>query len=170
MIPILIKRTQQVSTRAMRTIVSQAQKTSNHNMGTWMHQVATPKRFTREHAREANYTPRKKRYEAKKYKLYQHKDPLRFTGRARLASTMARITATASKVTIRYPQMRVLNLKLKNSTINMRQEFETVTQNEQVELSNVFENSMELSIQRAGIGRKGSWVSGPSDPEITYAR
>ncbi len=158
MFPILIKRTVRVSPRRLRTVISQGQKQAHQNMGTWLLVIATPRRFTREHAREANYTPRKRRYEIAKQKKFGHRNPLQFTGRAKLASTMARITATSTKTSVRFPQLRVLNLKLRNSSINMRQEFEFVTQKETGELAAVYENTLNMALQNVGV-----------DPEITFA-
>jgi hypothetical protein len=84
------------------------------------HRELRPKRFTKEHAAEAQYKPRAgetlqwgskafwRSYTGRKLKKYGHTLPLVFSGRTRDRAQMATITSTSNRGQIRY-QVNALN-------------------------------------------------------------
>lgn len=126
--------------RGMRKKLNAFLKEAWHEAGVFFHEELSPKRFTKEHAREARYMKRKgenlphgsKRWKRSYYgKKYLSKfgggrnraDPLVYTGETRQAMKRASISATAKGVRVRYPGGRGLNRKHPRSRIRMYLEF-----------------------------------------------
>ncbi|MEM7558572.1 MAG: hypothetical protein AAF394_05575 [Planctomycetota bacterium] len=128
--PLLIKVTERNRPRKLRSVISKGSKHANQVIGRYHHNFFTPQRFTKAHAEKVGYTKRKPGYLAKKKAIFKHVNPLEFSGRAKRASKVERITATSKKVQIRYPGLRVLNFRNPKSQVNMRAEFEYVLQHE----------------------------------------
>lgn len=118
--------------RGLKKAHRQAAKVAWYETGVWFARMNTDKRFTHAHATRANYTKRKRAYEARKLKRYGHTRPLEYSGRARLASRSVRVTSTQHAGRVRYPGLRVFNLKHPNSDVNMREEFLRILPEESV--------------------------------------
>jgi hypothetical protein len=106
--------------RSIAALHREAAKGAYAAAGEDYHRELRPKRFTREHAKEAGFQPRAgenlawgskafwKSYTGRKLKKYGHTLPLVFTGRTRDRAQMATITSTSNRGQVKY-QVNVLN-------------------------------------------------------------
>jgi hypothetical protein len=128
-------------------------------IGKYFHENMRDKRFSREHAREAGYKPRKgetappnsKEHRQSYYyrKLKRHQAigydrpgaPLVFSGETRELVRTANLDVARSGlgVKIKYPGARKLNFKHPKSEIVMSDEFTRITDREAKELSRLFD-------------------------------
>ncbi len=117
-----------------------------YEAGIYFHTHLRDKRFTKEHAKKAGYTPRKgeasagvanyygnskafmKSYTGRKLKKFGHTRPLEFSGTARRLVRTASISSTSNGSRVRYPGARVFNYKnpFSNPAMNLNLEFRTI--------------------------------------------
>lgn len=136
--------------RSLRKRYAEASLASWEDTGRVFHGQYRKKRFTKEHAREADYEKRKAKYVREKFRRFGHRDPLVKTGEAKRLSATARVkpragTGGKSKgqlnqggVTITYRALRKLNFRNPHSSIDMADEFRRLTNREVMLLGLVF--------------------------------
>lgn len=123
------------------------------------------KRFTQEHAREANYTRRKgelqpreskafrRSYTGRKLRLKGHTRPLEFSGKTRRAIRFySRLTSTSKGGKVSYAGARVFNFRHPKSQVNMAVEFRRITPSEVVSLADFFNERLDQRLAEADRG------------------
>jgi len=118
------------------------------SVGLEWHRNMRLKRFTVRGGRELGFAERSKKYMRLKRKKLRHSRPLEFTGRSKAASGSKRIQATRKSVRIIHPLVRAFNFKPKNSKVDMRKEFNTVSSPEIRKLEGVYASRVEEQYQR----------------------
>lgn len=126
--------------RALRTLHSQSTKAAWSEAGQEFHTKFRDRRFSNAHATAAGYTPRQgergsgvafpRSYVGRKLRRYGHTRPLELTGETRRMVSLASINSTSKGVKVSYPGARKFNLRHKNSTINMADEFRRILPSE----------------------------------------
>lgn len=144
MIPMTVKiRERGPVRRGLKREHRRSAKVAWSESGIWFARTYSDNRFTHSHARRAQYTPRKRGYEVRKLKRVGHTRPLEFSGRSRLRSRTFRVAATSNGSKVRYPLLRVFNLKHKNSQIDMRAEWERLLPDELERVGEKYERVYE---------------------------
>lgn len=115
-------------------------------IGEHWHTKHRPDHFKRIAMSKYGYTPRKPGYVARKMKHTKRNLPLVLSGTSRTLSEQKKIYATANRVHVQMP-VRVFNFKLKNSSIDMRREFTTVTKDEVDQISKMTQASLIKQLQ-----------------------
>jgi len=115
-----------------------------------------PRRFTREHAQEANYSPRAGEnisrssklfwgsYTGRKVRKFGHNDPFVWSGETRRNARSARLTATGKGVRVSLPDARKLNYNPRYAA-----EFVAITTREGVEVGVVLDKALDARLQKA---------------------
>lgn len=114
-------------------------------IGEHWHQKFRPDHFKRIAFSKYGYTQRKKSYVARKIKAGAGNLPLVLSGWSRTLSKQRRIIATPNKVHVQMP-VRVFNFKPRNSSIDMRKEFSTITSDEYAEFEKMVESGLVKQI------------------------
>ena len=153
MLPITFDLIERVTPRGFKQAVKASIRMGVRTAANYTHRVLRPERFTQAHARRAGYAKRKHAYQRAKLRLHQHQRPLEYSGRAKAYSRDVRISVRGTRARIRYPSLRVFNLKHRNSHVNMRQEFETVLNEEVTVLGNIIDSTINMELER----RKGTF-------------
>lgn len=122
------------------------------------HKSHMPRRFTPEHAKEAGYKPRQgermtrqnklypRSYTGRKERKFGHRNPLEYSGESKRNAKASVVVVSDSKgVRVKYPGLRKLNLRHRNSEINMAQEFRMITRRENRELGQAYDSHLDLS-------------------------
>lgn len=118
-------------------------------IGRYWHRVVRPRHFGRGAFQRYGYAPRRKGYIKRKKRLVGHARPLVLSGETEAASSQHRVMATRKGVTITYRGLRKLNFKPRNSEVNMRKEFETVSDTEFRQMSDIMSRSIDKKLQTA---------------------
>jgi hypothetical protein len=116
-------------------------------IGKYWHRNFRAKKFTQAAYSEYGYTPRKRGYNRNKMQKLGHTRPLEFTGASKLLSENKTVTATKNGVKVAMP-VRAFNFRAKNSQVNMRKEFTTISQAEETKLNQVMEQQVVKKINR----------------------
>ena len=117
-------------------------------VGLVWHRELRLKRFTVRGGRELGFAERSKKYMRLKMKKLRHSRPLEFTGRSKAASGSKRLQTTRNSVRIIHPLVRAFNFKPKNSKVDMRKEFGTVSSPEIRKLEGVHAKRVEEQYQK----------------------
>jgi hypothetical protein len=112
-------------------------------VGEHWHEKMRPKHFTRQGAQEYNYQPRTEKYAIRKAVKYGQSEPLVYTGETRDLSQEKNIHATNKGVRVTFPSLRKLNQYKPTSGIDLTEEFQTVSQEEIEELTELWVHQME---------------------------
>jgi len=115
-----------------------------------------PRRFTREHAKEANYSPRAGEtmprnskmflgsYTGRKIRKFGHSDPFVWSGETRRNARSARLTSTGKGVRVSLPDARKLNYNPRYAA-----EFVRITAREGVEVGVVLDKALDSRLKTA---------------------
>lgn len=134
--------------------------------GKFFHTNLRDKRFTPEHALQANYARRRgqnispsakgfgRQYYGRKYLSrslgggINRADPLVKSGDSRRNARVARITSSSNRGRVTYPGLRKLNRRHKDSRIRMNEEFRRFTAREIPRLADVFDDAYDTIYNR----------------------
>lgn len=120
-----------------------------NGVGTEWHERYRNKHFTPAGFAEYGYTPRSKRYNARKKKVLGHTRPLEFTGESKERSKTFRVVATKNGARVVMNQVRAFNFRPLGGRIDMRKEFTTVSRNEVLTLQEFANADLERRYRRA---------------------
>lgn len=123
--------------RSLRHKYAEASKPSWDETGQMFHLRHRPDRFTEDHAKEAGYLRRKAKYTKQKFQKFGHRNPLEWSGELKRQTQTAGIKVRQGTGTIGQQggvevvyKARAFNLRNKNTQINMRDEFQRLTDRE----------------------------------------
>ena len=145
--------------RGFAKMINELKRDSWEATGAHFHEEMRDNRFTQAHATKAGYGERKRRYVWRKFKEEGHTRPLEKSGETRelvrrYGTLKATSTNNSSQVRIAYPGARKIKFRHTKSTINMAEEFTTITQGEADKLAQVFDNELDKRL------RQKSWIKG----------
>lgn len=121
-------------------------KSAWRDTGRHFHSKMRDRRFTPQHARTANYTPRTRGYQKQKRARKGHNRPLEFSGETRRLVRTTSQTETSKGTKLRYAGARKLNFRHPNSKVRAALEFRRITAGEANQLARVWDQSYDAGI------------------------
>ena len=133
--------------RKFRKSMTAAKRHGWKESAQYFHTDLREKRFTRQHARTAGYGRRSRRYVEQKKRRFGHMRPLEYTGDLRRRLRLGRIEGTTKLGRAKYPGGNKLNFRQRNSALNLRVEFTTLTRRETTRVARVFDGEVDRQLK-----------------------
>lgn len=135
--------------RRLQKALNQSVTAGLRSVAEWHHTENVPKRFTKEHAREARYVRRSREYESRKRREGRGDSPMVYTGRSRARASVAKITANSKRAKLTY-SIPALNFLVgpRGRKRTMRSEFEKVVYTERIAGERVAAREIRQSIRK----------------------
>lgn len=142
----------------MKRAYNAASKAAWYDVALRFHSEYRDKRFTEDHAREADYGRRKgelmsrgtsqfrKSYTGRKLRIKGHTRPLEFSGETRRKVRMASISSTSKGGKAAYSGASKFNFKHPKSKIRMSEEFRRITAKEADQLGQYYDDRLDLHL------------------------
>jgi len=140
--------------RGMRKVHNQASKKAWYATARRFHVEHRDDRFTKSHARKANYKKRSGErpgqspvgYTARKKRKFGHTRPLEFSGETRRAVRSANIVATSKGGRVKYAGARKLNFRNPHSDIDMAAEFRRLIPEEIEDMAKHYDDILDREL------------------------
>ncbi|MDM4015856.1 hypothetical protein [Roseiconus lacunae] len=133
--------------RKLKSITRQATKDGLLDAAVYFHTTLRDRRFTHAHARAAGYWQRKPSYLKQKKRKVGHTRPLEFSGKTRtLIKTQYRLSSTSNRGVAAYAGARTFNRRHRESSVNMRQDFERILPEEAEQFATIVDRRLEAAL------------------------